>query len=155
MRIVSRLKEDEMQLERLKEILEAASDGCISEHGETPPGQTLDELITQVDNVCANFMETVDTLEEDYDCLQHEVLALSAQCNNQEKMLNSIIEGARYDEALDFATTDLMDALLGAGVANSTFDGDISFDPRVTLTKDDFKPLLRQAIETWVNMKVR
>ncbi|WP_407306550.1 hypothetical protein [Acinetobacter sp.] len=155
MRIVSRLNEDEAQLARLKDILEAASHGVISENGDTKPGQTLSDLVTQIDELAADYMETVDVLEENYEALQHEVLSLNAQCLHQEKMITKLIEGVRYDDALEYATIDLIDSLLGSGAASTTFSGNLSFDPRVVLVKDDFKPILRQAIETWVNMKVR
>ena len=58
-----------------------------------------------------------------------------------------------FDEALDYATLDLMDAFLGSGAATNTFGGDLSFDSNVTFTKQDLKPLLRQAIITWINTK--
>ena len=147
MRIVSRLNEDTAQHDRLKEILEAATDGNIT------PGNTLEELVTQVDDTIVSYMEQVDQLEEDYQALRHEVDTLSVQVTLQEKMLESITGGIQFDEALDYATLDLMDALLGSGTADSTFDGDISFEDGVVFTKEDLKPILRQALDTWITLK--
>lgn len=155
MRIVSRLKDTEIQHDRLRGVLEVATDGDISPHGSTTPGDTLEKLVDQVEDVVLDYMERVETLEESYDCLQSEVLALSAQCGTQERILNTVTEGVHYDEALDYATIDLMDALLGSGAANTTFDGDLSFDESVVFSKEDLKPILRQAIDTWICNKVR
>lgn len=155
MRIVSRLNEEETQIERLQSILEAASYGVISEHGSTIPGENLDDLVTQVDETMADFMETVDNLEEGIDNLQSEVMGLSVQCEAQQRLLEDLVNGVSYDEALDEATIVLIDALLGSGGATTTFDGDLSFDENVTYSKQDLKPFLRQAIDTWISLKVR
>lgn len=155
MRIVSRLNEEEMQHQRLRDILEAASDSVISSEGDIEPGCTLSELVGQVDETFCNFMETVDNLEQNYESLHSEVLALTVQCSEQEKIIDRVTDGVQFDEALDHATLDLMDALLSSGAANSTFDGDISFDVDVIFTREDLKPILRQAIDTWINVKVR
>ena len=155
MRIVSRLTEEESQFHRLRMILDAASDGEISENGPIEPGKTLPELITQVDNVCINFLEQIESLEESYEVVRQEARALFAQVDAQDTMIQRLVEGVQYDEALDYATVDLMDAILGSGAANTTFNGDLSFEDSVVLNKEDIKPMLRQAIETWINMKVR
>lgn len=154
MRIVSRSNQDETQHNRLREILEAASNGVISERGLVVPGETWKELITQVDEVCCNFMIAVDDLEENYVALQREALTLAVQNDAQERILVALSEGIKYDDALDHATTDLMDAFLGSGAAGTTFDGALSFEEGVVFTKEDIKPLLRQAIDTWISMKI-
>jgi len=154
MLILSRKNEDQLQLDRLREILEAATDGAISYGGDIEPGDTLPELITQVDNTVVEYMKAFDGLEYAYENLQLEAATLATQCAMQENTLESFMD-VRYDDALDDAVTDLMDVFLGSGAATSTFDGDISFDESVTFTKQDLKPLLRQAIMTWVSTKVR
>lgn len=152
--ILSRKNEDQIQFDRIREILEAATDGVISYGGEVEPGETLSELVTQVDNTVVGYMRDVDGLQYAYGNLQLEAAALATQCAMQEQILDSVME-VGFDESLDDASTDLMDAFLGSGAATSTFDGDISFDPTVTFSKQDIKPLLRQAIITWITSKVR
>jgi hypothetical protein len=155
MRIVSRLNQDETQLERLREILEAASHGAISEYGVELPGETLQELVTQVDETCCNFLVEVDNLEENYVALQHEALSLSVQTAAQEKIIDSLTNGIQFDEALEHATITLMDSFLGSGAADSTFDGGLSFESGVIFTKEDLKPMLRQALDSWITMKIK
>jgi len=155
MRIVSRLNQEDEQLERLKSILEAVTDGDVSDYGETKPGDTLEELVTQVDLAFVDYMEQVDDLEEACDELESENMALAVQCAVQEKTIEDVSSGVPFDEALDHATLDLMDALLGSGSANTTYDGGIAFEEGIVFTREDLKPLLRQAIDTWITMKVR
>jgi len=147
MRIVSRQNEDQIQRERLRGIIEAASDGFVT------PANDLPEIVSQVEDTVLHFMGKVESLEHSYGNLQLEAAALATQCALQEGKLEELTH-IGFDEALDYATLDLMDALLGSGAANSTFAGDIAFDPDVTFSKQDLKPLLRQAIITWVNTKV-
>ena len=155
MRIVSRLKEDEQQLQRIRDILEVITEGAISPIGIIKPAEDLSALISQVDETFATLLVHIETIEEDYDSAKSEVVALSVQCAEQEKIIDCVTEGIPFDEALDHATVDLMDALLSSGAANTTFDGDLSFEEDVVFTREDIKPMLRQAIQTWVNLKVR
>lgn len=154
MRILSRVNGDEAELDRLREILEAATGGDISPGGIVEPGSTLSDLVTQVDNTIVNYMKANDGLEYAYDIAHRDASVLAVQCAMQEELIESIT-AVGFDEALDDATIDLMDALLGSGAATSTFDGDISFDSDISFTKQDLKPFLRQAITTWISTKVR
>lgn len=147
MRIISRQNEDQIQHDRLREILEAATDGNIT------PADNLPELVTQIEDAVLNCMDYSEKLSDAYGNLRLDAAGLEAQCTMQEQKLEEI-QHVGFDEALDYATLDLMDAFLGSGAANASFSGDLSFDPCVMLTKQDLKPLLRQAIITWVNNKV-
>jgi hypothetical protein len=145
MLISSRKNQDDVQRERLRSIIEAT---------DVVPGETLPELITQIEDTMLNFMEDIEVLEHDCDSLQREATAVNARNTMLEQKIDNLVR-IGFDEALDDATTDLVDAILNAGIASTTFDGGMSFDPNVSLTKHDIKPLLRQAIITWVSTKVR
>jgi hypothetical protein len=145
MLISSRKNQDDVQRERLRGIIEAT---------DVVPGETLPELITQIEDTMLNFMEDIEVLEHDCDSLQREATAVNARNTMLEQKIDNLVR-IGFDEALDDATTDLVDAFLNSGFASSTFDGGMSFDPNVSLTKHDIKPLLRQAIITWVSTKVR
>lgn len=147
MRIISRQNEDQIQCERLRGIIEAATNGHVT------PARALPDLVTQVEDTFMDYMEDVENLEDAYDNLKREVVGLTTLSALQEQKLEELTF-IGFDEALDHATTDLMDAFMGSGAASSTFGGDISFDPDVVFTKQDLKPLLRQAIITWVTTKV-
>lgn len=145
MLISSRKNQDDVQRERLRSIIEAT---------DVVPSETLPELITQIEDTMLNFMEDIEVLEHDCDSLQREATAVNARNTMLEQKIDNLVR-IGFDEALDDATTDLVDALLNSGIASNTFDGGMSFDPNVSLTKQDIKPLLRQAIITWVSTKVR
>lgn len=147
MRIVSRKDEDQIQCDRLRGILEAATDGYVT------PATSLPQLVSQVEDTMMHFMSRVERLEHSYGNLQMEAATLAAQCSMQEDKLEDLMH-IGFDDALEYATLDLMDAFLGSGAASTTFDGDLSFDPNVTFTKQDLKPVLRQAIITWISTKV-
>lgn len=147
MLIVSRKNEDQIQCDRLRGIIDAATNGSVT------PEATLPGLVTQVEDTIMAYMEDVEVLEHSYSNVKQEAAALATQCAMQENKLDDIMH-VGFDDALDYATIDLMDAFLGSGAANTTFGGDISFDPDVSFTKQDLKPLLRQAIITWISTKV-
>lgn len=62
--------------------------------------------------------------------------------------------GVTYDDALDCATIDAMEALMNSGIADTSFDGELTFDQNVVISKDDFKPYIRHAIQTWLAVKL-
>lgn len=62
--------------------------------------------------------------------------------------------GAGYDEALDHATADFMDAFLAGGDAVATSDGGMYISATSAFSKEDLKPLVRQAINSWVRLKM-
>jgi len=59
-----------------------------------------------------------------------------------------------YDEALDHATMDLMDAMASTGQCEINHNGELEFNGRVTFGKGDLKPLLREAIYRWSGLKI-
>jgi hypothetical protein len=152
MEIVSRVSDEEIGLARLRDILDAVSGGSISETGHVPPGEELNELITQVDGMFVAYMETVDELEA-------EVQRLSMKVDRQDEILkeihDTIDQGVPYDDELDHATIDMMEALVATGAFEPTFDGEISISEDVVISKEDIKPIVRQAIESWLRLKVR
>ena len=153
MRIVSRTNEAATQQERLALIVEAATDGAIAPAVDAP----LEELVDHVDNAFMTVLEEMDMIDKE--CrevigeLNKEMLQVATQCVAQERIIEGLVNGIQYDEALDYATIDLMDAILGTGAADTTYDGELKFDSKVTFSKEDFKPLLRQALETWITLK--
>lgn len=147
MRIVSRKNEDQIQCDRLRGIIEAATDGNVT------PAHDLPSLVTQVEDTVMGFMAEVEDLETAYVDVRREAAVFDAQCALLQSKLEDLTS-IGFDEALDFATLDLMDAFLGSGAADTTSTGELAFESGVTFTRQDLKPLLRQAIITWVNTKV-
>jgi hypothetical protein len=153
MKIVSRLDDAEFQHIRLREILEAASDGAISydEGASIVPGQDLDELVTQVDITVAAMLETLDVMAANIDILVDKAVSAELEAADLQARVSNVV----YDECLDHASMDLMDAICSSGAADIDADGDLTFDQRITLTKGDIKPMLKAAIERWVTLKLQ
>jgi hypothetical protein len=152
MKIISRLSNDELQHERLRNIIEAATDGYISEGGELEPANDLEGLVTQVDLTCVSFLQEIDALERDNARLGN--IAVSHQVALV-KLREAFSNGVSYDEELDHATIDFMDAIMASGAAEATFDGEISFTTDLIMSKEDIKPILREAISSWVRLKIQ
>ena len=159
MKIVSRLSEEEQELQRLREIIDAATGGAISESGELELGCDLHTLVTQVDITCASLLELVQRLTDENAQLLADIDDMNQRLTNQEIQIESlneaISEGVEFDDALDHATVDFMESIIASGAAEPTFDGEISFAQNVPLKKEDLKPMIAQAIESWLQSKIR
>ena len=159
MKIVSRQREDEEQFQRLRDILESATGGAIAKGSDLEPGLELRSLVTQVDITCASLLEMLEKSDRQNDLLQLEIDKLHTELARQEVQIETFNEalasGVEYDDALDHATTDFMESVLASGAAEPTFDGEISFASEVPLGREDLKPMIRTAIETWLEAKIR
>jgi hypothetical protein len=86
--------------------------------------------------------------------MQLDLVALAVRLDVVEDALANMIGNIDYDECLDHATTDLMDAFASSGGADTSADGELVFDARITFSKEDIKPMLREAIVRWVELKM-
>ena len=159
MKIVSRLSEEEEQVLRLRDIVEAATGGAISDEGDLPLATDLRSIVTQVDITCASLLETIKDADNENLYLSARIDKLEAQLKSQEIELQAITDslsgGVEFDDALDHATIDFMESILASGVAEPTFDGEISFATNVPIKKEDLKPMIAQAVESWLQSKIR
>jgi hypothetical protein len=149
MKIVSRLNKADPDLRRLGRII------AVLTEGEVQPSMELQDLVTQVDLICVALLDALDHLENKCQRLNAENLQLATNLAEQEEVLKVLEQGVLYDEDLDHSTTDLMDAFLASGAAESTFDGEISFQPGIVFNREDLKPLVRETVESWLRLKIR
>lgn len=159
MKIVSRSTSEEAKLSKLRSIIKTMSGGLISETSEVPLGTNLSELVNQL-QVCSEVtLDTIDTLQKRVNVLGIDNLRLTNHIAQEGRSLNglkkAIADGVEYDEALDAAVHDAMEAFIASGAAEPTFDGEISFDEDVTISRCDLKPIIREALESWIRAKVR
>jgi len=119
-----------------------------------------------VDITCASLLETMNAFEQAMDSL---MLDMERLTDDNDRLSNHIHriessfkdlkgmlrDGVEYDEDLDHATIDMMEALVASGASEPTFDGELSFQEAIVISKEDFKPIVRQAIESWLRLKVR
>lgn len=158
-KIVSRLSDEEFHYSRLREMLDIATDGAIGVDGEIEPATSLGDLVSQVDVALASLLAVIDKLAKDVDALHIDKSFLEMHIENQnniwKNIANAVEDGVIYDEDLDHATMDTMEALIASGMAESTDDCEIVFDTPVAITREDFKPIVRQTIDSWLKLKTR
>jgi len=159
MKIVSRISPEDEDLQRLREIIEAATSGAIAEGGDLEPADNLSGLVTQVDITCASLLETLQICDEKLNAMQTDLQRYAAHVTYQDSILQTfkgmLENGIEYDEDLDHATIDMMEAFVASGASEPTFDGELSFTENIVISKEDFKPIVRQAIESWLRLKLR
>ena len=158
MKIISRIAPDAEELQRLRDIIDSATNGVIAPDGVLEPATTLTALVTQVDVVCDLLCQTINLygeeiiqLAQDNRLLSNHVNKLDANHNDFYSVLDT---GVEYDEDLDHATIDMMEAFVASGASEPTFDGELSFNEHIVISKEDFKPIVRQAIESWLRLKM-
>lgn len=158
-KIVSRLNEEEVQIELLQDSLLQYSMGAIVPHGSAKKGvaevaDNLNDLISQASGVLAGQCLALDDLGVDLQALRLVNTQQEMQISQLESMLACVVDNIDYDEALDHASSDLMDAFQSSGAAEVNADGSLAFDERVTFNKEDIKPMLRAAIVRWIELRL-
>lgn len=147
-------------IQNLQEIVTAISLGTVGDmaaEGNTAQvqiGDTLPELVRQVDILGVTLLETLEMTAEMLMRAQEDLATVSSERDIAQDALANLIGGIDYDEAMDHATADLMDCFCSSGAADVSADGELVFDARVTFTKEDLKPMLREAIVRWVELKL-
>lgn len=151
-KIVSRTTTD-FNVMDLQEILADASEGMISTGGRVEPGATIQDLVTQTASLFEVYRVTLAFANTDVarlTMLTNEMMADNIMLAQQ---MDGLLD-VNYDEALEHATLDLMDGFCASGAADVSADGELVFDERVTFTKEDLKPILREAITRWVECRL-
>lgn len=103
---------------------------------------TLDDLIETV--VQAKIREVL---------LTNEIIAMGNVIEESEKQVIALTSPPLFDEALEDASIDFMDALAGMGPISVGFNNELIFNEKLSLVKDDIKQMLKLAISTWVRSK--
>jgi hypothetical protein len=139
----------------LTELLEEFSHGKIGNHPRAAiqAGTDIETLLDNIRLVLEVQQAAGQQLFNDLMILSHDAMVMSVKYHEAVMVLENFMD-VSYDEALDHATADLMDAFIGSGAAESDHSGDLVFDSRVAMKKSDFKPVLREAISRWVEMKL-
>jgi hypothetical protein len=156
-KIVSRMSEDAVRIFRLQQILECASLGVVGKASDgalTDVADNLDDLISQVDSLIVGMLDTMEEIDNNVMIAQNESLQLAIEIDMLQDRLASLIGDIGYDDALDHAARDLMECFCASGSADVTADGQLVFDQRITLSREDIKPMLREAIVRWVEQKL-
>lgn len=141
----------------LSEVITNASLGTIgdvSAGAKMQIADTMDGLIDQASQLFDTMTHTLDVMGMQLIATQVDLIATRLDLDVTQDAFANLIGGVDYDEALDHAAMDLMDCFSASGVADVTADGDLAFDERVTFSKSDLKPMLREAIVKWIEVKM-
>jgi hypothetical protein len=140
----------------INELLEEFTSGIIGSKANSviASGDDLDTALQNLRAVLEVQQGIAQAFMNDAMSLSHENLVLTIKLAEAMGLLDSLTN-VSYDDALDHATADLMDALVSSGVADVDHSGDLVFDARVALKKGDLKPVLREAITRWVDLKIQ
>jgi hypothetical protein len=146
---------DSKAIAGLTELVEEFSHGKIGNHprASIQAGTDIETLLENIRLVLEVQQAAGQQLFNDLMSLSHDTMVLSVKHAEAVGILDSLMY-VGYDEALDHATADLMDALIGTGAAEADQDGDLVFDSRVSMGKADLKSPLREAIRRWIELKV-
>ena len=120
----------------------------------TETQEDLDFLISAVDVVISTAISTAIQLRDALSESAVDNINLSIEVFQQQTKLDQLTN-VNYDEALEHATIDLMDTIVSSGIGDVSDEGDVVFDTRSVVTKNDLKPALREAINRWVEQKLQ
>lgn len=148
--------EEKAIYDRLLEIVEQGTGGAISNTplGLITPSADVFGLLDDLEHVFETMNSVGRTMLVELAVLGHENMVLHVKCAEAIDLLDKFMD-VSYDESLDHATADMMDAFVGSGVAEADTQGELQFDSRVTVGRGDLKPILREAILRWVEMKLQ
>lgn len=141
----------------LQTILAAATGGAIGVPGSGAPYKAekdLTGLIRQTEVVFLTYQRAVEIAQIHADLLRADLSAIVAQLDVVQDALANLVGNIDYDEAMDHAAADLMDCIAADGTADINTDGNLVFAERTVFSKEDMKPMLREAIVRWVELKM-
>ena len=147
---------DESTIQELQEILENATNGVIGikTTALVHAGNDVQSLLENVKMVIGLLTQTASSLFNDLAQCSRDNMVLTVKLAEALDVLESMID-VSYDEALDHATADLMEAFAASGGADVTPHGELGFDGTITYSKSDLKPILREAISRYVDLKLK
>lgn len=148
--ISSRLDLEAERVRYFQKIIKDASHGFIGDNTEISQvavGDDLDELIDQAEKLLKTLNRVNLRLSNDNRVLKN-------QLEVAQDTLANLVDNVEYDDALDHATADLMDCFCGNADADVSADGKLVFHDRATFAKSDIKPMFREALIRWLELKL-
>ena len=143
--------------ERLINILEKSSGQSLTSLLAFEPEDVIDDvdfLLDATEVVVKTAINAAITLRDALHESAVENLRLSIELFQQQSKLDQLTDIC-YDDALEHATIDMMDSMVASGIGDVSDEGDVVFDTRSVVTKNDLKPALREAINRWVEQKLQ
>jgi hypothetical protein len=150
-------QEAQDRIEALQDLLDQASCGAIGDMSAGAVVQaedTLDGLIDQTAVLLASMAGTIEGLALQASLMTSQLVIMAARLDIAEDALANLIGNIDYDECMDHATTDLMESMTASGKCDVDDYGNLVFSERAVFSKADMKPVLREAIVSWVEKKM-
>lgn len=143
-------------VQKITELLKDFSGGTLGNHpnARVQLGTDLDSILADLEMMLEVQHGIAQSLYNDVMILGHDNLAQALKLAQAMELLDSMMT-VPYDDPLDQATLDMMDAFTSSGDADIDANGDLVFDQRISFSKSDLKPVLREAITRWVDLKIR
>lgn len=156
-KIVSRQATDANHIQTLQQALTNFSLGAVTTDasGVLKVGDDLDTLVTQTVSVMAGLVQTIEHAAVDISIARAEATSYSLRVDELESVVENLLSDVSYDDALDHAAADLMDCFTARSTSNYNADGRLVFNERDTFSKEDIKPMLREAIVRWIELKLQ
>jgi hypothetical protein len=156
--IVTRPHQNAAWIESLQNVLEKATEGAVSVKptGKLVLSSNPDDLLRQVDFTISALVQVGRQLGSDNAVLMADNIMLTQANADLHTAINNIasaFSNVPFDDALDHATTGLIMAIESSGAGELTANGDLVFDSRITMSRGDIKPILKEAISTWLELK--
>lgn len=158
--IVSRKNSEQSNIQSLQQVIIDGSMGAITAPGRGAAfgvavvADDMPELIQQASDVLTSMGQTLKNTAIDLAIARNERNQLLQRVDELESTLENLVGEVDFDEALEHATLDLMDCFCSSGAADVTADGELAFDERLVLNKEDIKPMLQQAIVRWIEQRL-
>lgn len=148
--ISSRLDLDTQRIKLFQKVIKDASHGFIGDKAGTSAvavGDDLDELLDQTEKL----LKTLNTINAK---LFNDNTVLKNQLEVAQDTLANLVDNVEYDDALDHAVADLMDCFCANSDADVSADGKLVFNVKASFTKMDIKPMFREALIRWLELKL-
>lgn len=138
------------------DLIEEVTEGAIGNGSNSlmSPGTSHDEAMEMLRAMFRTLTKTLQQAKHDMLDLIADNVSLQVTLTEAALQIDELMN-VTYDDAMDHATADLMDAFTSSGAADVTDDGDLMFDARISFSKGDLKPILREAIIRWVEQKTK
>lgn len=143
----------DLNLLEMQDLVREISMGMIDHGADIEPGDTVEDCIEQVQHIAQSYQLALVSSRRDIAELTIDNVDLHDSIITMERQLSELMVVA-YDEAMDHAAMDLMDAFCASGSADVSADGELVFDQRISFTKEDIKPILKAAIDRWVECRL-
>ncbi len=115
--------------------------------------ENIDFLIDAMEEVINTSLHTAHDLKRALVESEMDNVTLTLMASQQQARIDRL-SNAVYDEALEYAAIDLIEMIVTSGMAAVSDEGDLVFDERSVFTKNDLKPALRGAINSWIDQKI-